>query len=322
MFSYFTKYSFVIWVVWFVLILVAIIFKLEYADNSSFYIKLLVEMLSTTWVSLLIASFFSYTTSTKEFIDNITQYLKDIVIDKTFLANLDGISKIQALSSLIKPSNQDKQVYSHIENYYDKFIQEVLDVTKKNIRTEYVVTSEVLYDKTHKRLFCRNKIRYRLYPSIHWYEPIKIQFELKDALSNCKRIIVWSWSQTSLIDLNETKIKEQEHEEWSMRKIEIELNNSSIKECEHLVVNIDLVEYWIENEDSYLCSFKSLLPTEGFNFTLKYEEWLRVLEHHFFSYWVDAVINENPWVDLQYIVNWWLQQGTAIVFLLKKVTSE
>ena len=62
--------------------------------------------------------------------------------------------------------------------------------------------------------------------------------------------------------------------------------------------------------------------TEGFNFTLKYEEWLKVLEHHFFSYWVDAVINENPWVDLQYIVNWWLQQGTAIVFLLKKVTSE
>jgi hypothetical protein len=130
-------------------------------------VKLLIETFSTIGISLLIASFFSYTTSTKEFIDNITQYLKDIVIDKTFLANLDEISKKQALSSLIKPSNQDKQVYSHIENYYDKFIQEVFDVTKKNIRTEYVVNSEVLYDVDKKRLFCRNKIRYRLYPSIH-----------------------------------------------------------------------------------------------------------------------------------------------------------
>jgi len=115
-----------------VFLLVAIILDLKIND------KTLIEtsgitFLETFGVSIMIASIFTFASGTSQFTNKITALLRDIVIDRNFLGNIDGDSKRDALRALIKPSKAELQSYSDIGRYYDVYINHTMNITNKSV---------------------------------------------------------------------------------------------------------------------------------------------------------------------------------------------
>ena len=69
----------------------------ENIDESRFVWTTIVELVKTVSISIIVASIFTYTLGTVEFLDNITKLLENVVVSRKFLGNLSGDSKKQAL---------------------------------------------------------------------------------------------------------------------------------------------------------------------------------------------------------------------------------
>jgi len=101
--------SFFINYFWFgiVLILFAILFD-HIVDQKTLPKIIGISLINNIGIAILVASIFTFASGTSQFVDKITELLKDIVIDRNFLGNIDSDSKRNALNALIKPSETEK----------------------------------------------------------------------------------------------------------------------------------------------------------------------------------------------------------------------
>ncbi len=114
----------------------------ENIDESRFVWTTIVELVKTVSISIIVASIFTYTLGTVEFLDNITKLLENVVVSRKFLGNLSGDSKKQALKSLLESPDRDKDIYQHIEKYYEDYIRDTLNIANKNVRSNYSIAAQ------------------------------------------------------------------------------------------------------------------------------------------------------------------------------------
>lgn len=111
-------------------ILISIIINLAYPEQP-FIIKVLMELLNTIGISISVAALFTWATDSVAFLQKVQELLKSVVIDRSFLRNLDFKSKSDVLELLIKPSNFEKSIYTNIDDYYNFYIKHTLEISQK-----------------------------------------------------------------------------------------------------------------------------------------------------------------------------------------------
>lgn len=292
-----------------VFILLAVILDLQY-PNMSFGYHVVIKTIESIGIAVLVASIFTYASGTSEFVDKIKALLQDIVVSRNFLGNIDSESKRDALSALIKPSTEEKQAYSNIEDYLNTYISQAMDVTSKCVRSNYLISARAYIDSG--TVLVDSNISYRLYPTKDGYSDIKVGFLLSEEKSSCRKIVVNTphGKRSVIVDFNYDEV---EIDAGVARLATIPLSEYA-KNCSHLDISIEMTEagsdHWI------MLSFATLIPTDGFRHILRCEDGLIINGHHTFIHGAKFYIDQPSNIELTASCNEWINEGTGISVLI------
>ena len=133
---FFNKY----FVIGFIIILFSIIFDLKLPD--CFWKLTIVNALNTIGVALLIGSIFDFSKNSDDFMNFVSNILKDIIVSKNFLKGLDDKEKKKALEMVLTPSGNQLEQCSDIQMYFKKKITDTMEIFHTNFKTNLVVNAE------------------------------------------------------------------------------------------------------------------------------------------------------------------------------------
>ena len=308
--SYLKLFSTYFWI-GIVLILLAIIIETKVV-NPAFSIKVLISAMESIGIAVLVASIFTFASGTSEFVNKIRLLLQDIVVSRNFLGNIDAQSKREALSSLIKPSNEEKRIYSNIEDYLNTYITQTMAVTSKCVRSNYNVYARAFIDYEKQCVFVESNITYRLYPTKDGYNDIRVGFLESEQNSTCSKVIVNTPHGIRKVYDN-LEFKPITIDAGKARLATVDLSEHA-KNCSHLDISLDMLEagtdHWI------MLSFGALMPTDGFKYHLRCDDGLEINRYHTFIHGAQFYTDEVSNRELVTSCTEWVNEGTGLAMLI------
>ena len=299
-----------------VIVLVSIIIQENLDKTTAYYLTLsiLATFFSTLGLTLIVASLFTYTLGTKEFIDYIEDKLESIIIGRNFLANMDSERKEEALHAILKSSKSQKKIYSNIDEYYEYYIHDVMNVSKKNVRSDYKIRADIMYDPDKKRVYADGSVQYRLYPSDNGYVPITLGID-KDNLSKCKRLDIFD-AEGKLTKIDVSKLNYIETKESETKTATVELNSYDFKADNHLTIEIDFTEYGF----NHWMAFKFLIfqPTDGINLEIKCFDDISLKERKIFDITSKYHTSIDEEQHFKISSHQWVQEGSGFMLIVSK----
>ena len=288
-------------------------YKQYYAVNILF--KIVVILLQTLGISMFIASLFSFVVDSYSFQEKLRKLVEDIVLKRDFLNELPLERKKEALQYLIKPSESEIEKYSNIDDFYKYFVNEILDVSKKNIRSNYNINLIVKYDSNNKKVYSDGIYSYRLYPSENGYTDILIGFKKDDKESYVKDLII-NFPNGKRKKFSRNEIEKLYKEDDIARKANIKINDFC-KEYHHVDIELKVKEYgknhWIN------VFFKAEQATDGFKMNLICEDELEIKEYLLFdvgkNYHIELMDNKREFNISCYQ---WVSEGAGISLIVSK----
>ncbi|AFV98181.1 MULTISPECIES: hypothetical protein [unclassified Sulfuricurvum] len=276
------------------------------------YLVLTVKTFETVGISLLIASLFSYTFESISFQDKMQNIVEKIVIKKSFLSNLSNDKKKEALRNLLKPSEEEMEKYSNIEDYYNYYIDETLNVSKKNVRSNYSINLKAKFDSVNKKVYTDGIYSYRLYPSENGFTNISVGFLKEDTVSKVDIIINLPDGQRKKIIDSELEYKTNDLARYAEVKVDQEF-----QEYKHLDVELRVIEYGFNHWMNVF--FKAEQATDGFKFTLYCDDDISIKTHNVFdvghNYHVDLNGEKN---EVHISCHQWINEGSGILVIVSK----
>lgn len=277
-----------------------------------FHIKAMIDLIESIGVSIVIASIFTYVSGTSEFVNKISELLQDIVVSRNFLGNIDPESKRDALNALIKPSSEEKRIYSNIEDYLNTYIAQTMSVTDKCVRSNYIVNARAYINKDKNKVFIDSNISYRLYPTKNGYSEIKVGFLESEKESTCHKLIINTpHGDREIYDTLD--FKEIDIYAGKARLATIDLKKHE-KNCSHLDISLDMSE--AGSDHWKMLSFGALMPTDGFKHTLRCEDGLKINCFHTFIHGARFYVDQPSDTEITTSCNEWVNEGTGISILV------
>lgn len=315
-FEFFKLFSGYFWL-GIIFILVCIILDLLF-NTRDFWLSVLISLGNSIGIAIVVASIFTYASGTSEFINKIQSLLQDIVVNRNFLGNIDSESKREALNALIKPSSEEKRVYSNIEDYLNTYVSQTMDITSKCIRSNYTINAKAYIDTIeNKKCVCvKSDISYRLYPTKDGYSDIKVGFLIEDTLSTCEGIIINTpHGDREVIDSDKIIFKDMEVDVGWIRIASIDLSKHA-KKCSHLDISLEYIE--VGSDHWIMLPFCALMPTDGFKHTLYCTDGLKINSFHTFIHGAKFYIDKKSDTEMRISCNEWINEGTGISILVSK----
>lgn len=275
------------------------------------------EIIQTLAITLIITSTFTVFFDTPSFVKKITNILKDIVIEKDFLVEIDPKKKEKVLKNLLSPSKDELMKYSNIEDYYTFYAEKTLNTRKNNVRSDYSLTLKSYYKDG--KIVTDGIYTYRLHPSEDGFEPILVGFT-KDCPHNkitCLEIFKPNNDkETFNMETMQPSIDDDKTKEW---KIEI---NDYAKGEKHLHINLKTQE--CGKDHWQLVNFKAMQPTDGFKLDLTCHEDIEIKEYLIFGieskdyHYTKDENNKN----IEIICNKWIDRGMGIAIVVGKKNEQ
>lgn len=271
----------------------------ELFEDKSRVILIIIKIVETLGVSLVIASIFSFTTNTKDFLKTITDELSKIVISSNFLKKLSDEQKRKTLGLILKPKIEgDNKIYTNINRYYDFFIENSLSISRTSIRSNHIVEHYVSIDKNTGLLKSKISMYYKIYPFLdpekkgYCYSPIDCGFislfQDKINKSGFEKLIIHAPNNYRK-DLDFIKNNYSKNDKYIIFKgderqckidldVLIEQESKKFKEFPvFLSFSLNMVDYGSDN--CLLLSFKHSIPSDGFRFIVICEEPIEIDEY-------------------------------------------
>lgn len=280
--------------------------------ERSFVLSVIILFIQSVGLAIVVASIFTYVSGTSEFIEKIKGLLQSIVVSRDFLCNIDKDSKREALNSLIKPTTEEKQIYSNIEDYLNTYVNQTMEVTNKCVRSNYTVNARAIYDQSLKKVCVVSNISYRLYPTKDGYSDIKVGFLEAEKDSTCTKVVVNTpHGKREVHDVLEFKIVEIGAGKARLATIDL---SKHAKTCSHLDISLEMKEvgfdHWI------MLSFSALMPTDGFNHHLRCEGPLVVNTFQTFIHGAKFYVDQPSNTEIVTSCNEWINEGTGLSILI------
>lgn len=294
---------------WLGICLILLSSLLQEPSEKSYFIKIISLLCETLGAASFVAALFNFTVETTDFVNKIRDILENIVIKKDFLNNINEDSKRQVLANILKPSDEQIKKYSNIENYYTYYVNETLNVTSKNVRSNYNINLHAKIDKVENKIMTEGTYSYRLYPSNNGFTPISIGFLKNDTLSSCDVIVNMPNGKRSKFDYKkDIEPHFTEREDSKVTKIDIEKLG---EDFEHLDIELRIKEYGYDHWMNVF--FKAEQATDGFNFNLTLEEPLQIQMFNVFdvghNYHIDESESKN---NIHIGCHQWINEGAGL----------
>lgn len=300
-----------------VFVLLSIILDKQF-DIDELWFSASVSLIKSIGIAIIVASIFTFASGTSEFVNKIRELLQDIVVSRNFLGNIDSESKREALSSLIKPSTEEKRIYSNIEDYLNTYINNTMDVTNKCVRSNYSINTRAFIDKEDNKVICSSKITYRLYPTKEGYSEIKVGFLEQEKESNCEQIIINTpYGERDVFSESKLNFETVDVDLGKARLATIDLNKFD-KKCGHLDIEISTIEPGFDHWK--MLSFSALQPTDGLRFYLICEDGLEIKNFHTFIHGAKIYVDMKSNNEMTASCNEWVNEGTGLSVLISSTT--
>lgn len=298
-----------------IVLLVTIILNLLF-PQTNFFVLMVIKLFETLAIAVIVASVFTYSIETPTFLNMIKKKLEDVVISKKFLGDISSSSKQEAIKYMLRPSELQLNKYSNIESYYDHYIQETLNVTYKNVRSQYRATITVKYDLSEKKIYADWIVAYRLFPSETGYTPLEVGFLKRDSCSRIKEItILPPNSKRKKLDLDALENHKIDREDAYVYQLDI---NKLADNKNHVDIEIKIKEC---GHDHWMAiNFKALQPTDGFSFDLHCNDDITIKEKMVFNpaYTFDIDDSDERDKHLHVACTQWMNEGSGIVAVVSR----
>ncbi|MGQ2964341.1 hypothetical protein [Methylophilus sp.] len=297
------------------LLLYSIILDLYY-QRPTLFTEIVIKLLEGVGTSILIASIFSYASTTYDFVEKIRRLLEDIIIKRNFLGNMDPESKKEALKSLIQPSDSEINKYPNIGNYYGYFISKTLEIAKRSVRSNYQINARAFVDKKNNHIAVDATYSYRAYPCSEGFQDIIVGWQLEGINSNsCELLTICTpdGHRTKFVE-GDLDFKEFNDGGDISKRATIPIAEIG-KGHDCLDVELRVIEYGSVN--SFLFSFKALQPTDGFKLHLHCDEDLFIKSNAVFVVGAKYYLDVDPkGKSINVTCNQWINEGTGISILI------
>jgi hypothetical protein len=298
-----------------ILILISLFLQL-YIVNKNLWWNILILFLQTIGVSMFVASLFSFVVDSYSFQEKLKELVEHIVLKRDFLRELPIERKKEALSYLIKPSEEEIEKYSNIEDFYKYFIEEIINVSKKNIRSNYNINVTVKYDKDKNKVYLDGIYSYRLYPSEKGYSDIIVGCLKSDKNFTFEAIINFPNGNRKRYTFSEIKEK-CEKEEFKDKIVYFIKVNEFCKEFPHVDIELRVKEFGYNHWMNVF--FKAEQATDGFRMSVTCENDLKIKNYLLFdigqNYNID-MFEENKIFHISCYQ--WIKEGSGVSLIVSK----
>lgn len=293
-------------------ILISLYVEVKYGCNFTIEIKVLVDFVRMLCLAVLVAGLFSWITSSQRFLDRIRSILKDILIDRKFLASLEDKQKVETMKLLFR-SDKSVEVVPNIDEYYNFYIAHIIRVANENVRTDYIVDTRIWYDAEKNKVICEKHHRYRMHRNekgsyddiVIGVCPSDIDFELSNVIiSDDNRIL----EEIKNPELSEKII---EGEKAKLATIKVSRFQSE------KFLNIDYVNREVGYDHWYTASIQLLQPTYGLTYWIKCDDDIVVKSIDTFSQGASFTIQQNG-NEANISSNQWINPGAGICVIVGK----
>lgn len=299
-----------------ILLLVTSLFITKKMQDESTIWSSIYIFINGIGLALLTAYIFSFITGTNDFIVHVINLLKKVVIERKFLTDLNQEEKTNVIRELIKPSQDEKITYSNIDAYYDYYICNTLNVSTKNVRSDYSYIARVYYDSAKLRVMTHQTVTYRLHPNQNGYESIKVGYR-KDLDNRCECIKI----STPQGKRKEFKFGDLNFITKNIGGAEADMTEISLVDFNeinsHLKIEIELIEagydHWIPIQ------FQALQPTDGLRLIISIPEGFSIKRAETFGQGVDLHMDySNDNRELIISCDQWLNEGAGVFAVVTK----
>jgi hypothetical protein len=192
-------------------------FPEEFSDKLLFLIDMSNNLLSNLGIAIIIASVFSFVSTTQAFIDFIKSKLISIIITKDYLNKLSRNEREEMVKNAMK--FPDKPIYSGINEYFNKHIAQSLSLFEAHFRSAYQLNAIAKIDKNKNVVRVDAELRYRMYKVSGRFENFDIRFE--DESVESQPIVVYPPGG----EKKEIKTEISSRNELASREIEVNYKN-------------------------------------------------------------------------------------------------
>jgi len=256
--------------------------------TSNEYWGLSAKLLETIGIAIFIASLFSFTFESVSFQDKMQNIVEKIVLKRAFLSDLPRERKKEALHNLLKPSEREMEKYSNIEDFYNSYIDEVLNVSQRNVRSNYNINIKAKFDTEKDCVYTDGIYSYRLYPSEKEYTDIIIGFLKDDTHSSVDVIINLPNGERKHFKYDEIKETFKFNEIAKIANIEV---NEFCNLFNHVDVELRVKEYGHNHWMNVF--FKAEQATDGFKMSVTCDDDLTIKTNILFDVGHNYHVDKN-----------------------------
>jgi hypothetical protein len=316
-YRFFVKY----FLIGLVLILVFVIYDVEIKKLLicyPFWQRLLSVFFSVIGIlgpSLVVASVFTYSIESKNFIEYIKDKIEKTMIKKEFLDKLNDVDKREALRRILAPSDEKYQLFSNIKNYFEETITKSMTLFDYTFKSHFTIDVNAMIKDN--KVCLEETICQRIYKGKNGFEPIKFGFgdfvvdpefvSVHYTPQNGKNI------QLKEEDMKITRDEEESGSKWIMYSYEIP---KSI-EGEFISVNIRYIEFGSDHWQ--LFAYKTMIPSEGIKVTVNCIDDLVIKEYVIFDNDKNYIchISDNK-KKIEISTSQWISSGNGVNVLVAR----
>ena len=304
--KFFRRFFNKFFVIGFITILISIIIDLSINDCI---IKMIIVNLSNTiGIALLIGSIFDFSKNSNDFMDFVSSILKDIIVSKNFLKGLEDKEKKKALEMVLTPSGNQLEQCSDIQMYFQRKIDETMEIFHTNFKTNLVVNAEIRKLDGIVQTFIT--LTYRVYKIEDKYFPLITTFEKEDCNVEKSYII----SPEGVKEISEKDVTSTDED---ISPINVKTYSYEIPEELYKYPYLTIKKTVIEKGYNHWTNFhwNTLTPTDGITFTLKCYDELHIKEYFIFDseeFYNITEADDKTSIDI--ISTLWLDKHSGFVF--------
>jgi len=233
-------------------------------NNYQFWQTILNIIFSIIYIlgpSLVVASIFTFSIESKNFIKYIIDKIEKTMIKKEFLDKLNDGDKREALKKILTPSDEKYQLFSNIKNYFEETITKSMTLFDCSFKSHFTIDVNAIIKDN--KVCCNETMCHRIYKSKNGFDPIK--FSIDDSVPN----LVFDYVQytpqnerTKILaeaDFKKTTNDEETGVKWITYLYDIP---KDIK-ADFISVIYKLLTYGYDHWLLY--SYKTEIPSEGIN---------------------------------------------------------
>ena len=304
--KFFRRFFNKFFVIGFITILISIIIDLSINDCI---IKMIIVNLSNTiGIALLIGSIFDFSKNSNDFMDFVSSILKDIIVSKNFLKGLEDKEKKKALEMVLTPSGNQLEQCSDIQMYFQRKIDETMEIFHTNFKTNLVVNAEIRKLDGIVQTFIT--LTYRVYKIEDKYFPLITTFEKEDC--NVEKSYIISPEGVKEISEKDVTSTDEDISPINVKTYSYEIPEELYK-YPYLTIKKTVIEKGYNHRTNF--HWNTLTPTDGITFTLKCYDELHIKEYFIFdSEEFYNVTEADDKTSIDIISTLWLDKHSGFVF--------